>query len=162
MQAFDSATFKKDDFDGLRAFGRGGKRFDPTKTGKFGLGFNSVSPHPHTFASARTLSHPHTHSYIHTPLLIQFPFARAPSPFSFLLQVYHLTEAPQFVSGEHLVRLCVCVCVCVCAWYAFENDPICVQRLLLNRLCWTHSTSTFQDCQEVSKACLTQTQARAR
>ncbi|EGD75783.1 hypothetical protein PTSG_07901 [Salpingoeca rosetta] len=60
LLAFDSAVFKADDFDGLRAFGRGGKRFDPTKTGKFGLGFNSV---------------------------------------------YHLTEAPLFVSGEHLVML---------------------------------------------------------
>ena len=39
---FDSAVFREEDFDGLFAFGKGSKKFDPTRTGKFGLGFNSV------------------------------------------------------------------------------------------------------------------------
>eukprot|EP00755_Sulcionema_specki_P000936 Sspe_Gene.3173::Locus_1042_Transcript_1_1_Confidence_1.000_Length_5840::g.3173::m.3173/K17592/SACS; sacsin len=39
---FDSATFKERDFEGVMNFGRGSKRYDPTSTGMFGLGFNSV------------------------------------------------------------------------------------------------------------------------
>jgi len=32
--AYDSATFREGDYEGLFAFGRGSKTFDPTKTGK--------------------------------------------------------------------------------------------------------------------------------
>lgn len=39
---YDSATFKDNDWKGLMAFGEGSKELDPTQTGKFGLGFNSV------------------------------------------------------------------------------------------------------------------------
>lgn len=60
LVAFDSATFKEEDFVGLFSFGQGSKKFDPTRTGKFGLGFNSV---------------------------------------------YHVTDAPMFVSGEWFVVL---------------------------------------------------------
>lgn len=60
LLAYDSAGFKSDDWKGLMSFGQGSKKLDPTKTGKFGLGFNSV---------------------------------------------YHLTEVPQFVSGEYWVAL---------------------------------------------------------
>ena len=42
LVAFDSATFHPEDFQGLFSFGQGSKKFDPTRTGKFGLGFNSV------------------------------------------------------------------------------------------------------------------------
>ena len=42
LVAFDSATFLPDDFEGLFSFGQGSKKYDPTRTGKFGLGFNSV------------------------------------------------------------------------------------------------------------------------
>jgi hypothetical protein len=42
LVAFDSAVFQPDDFEGLFSFGQGSKKFDPTRTGKFGLGFNSV------------------------------------------------------------------------------------------------------------------------
>jgi sacsin len=39
---YDSAVFKDEDWAGLMSFGQGSKQLDPTKTGKFGLGFNSV------------------------------------------------------------------------------------------------------------------------
>eukprot|EP01052_Picozoa_sp_SAG31_P014459 SAG31_NODE_899_length_11146_cov_7.265049_4_plen_2267_part_00 len=42
LVAFDSAVFLPEDFDGLFSFGQGSKKYDPTRTGKFGLGFNSV------------------------------------------------------------------------------------------------------------------------
>eukprot|EP00041_Stephanoeca_diplocostata_P038747 m.1548887 g.1548887 ORF g.1548887 m.1548887 type:complete len:221 (-) comp25264_c0_seq19:8803-9465(-) len=60
LLAYDSAGFNSEDWKGLMSFGQGSKKMDPTKTGKFGLGFNSV---------------------------------------------YHLTEVPQFVSGEYWVAL---------------------------------------------------------
>eukprot|EP00729_Bicosta_minor_P006829 gene6829-31479_t len=40
--SFDNAVFQPEDFVGLRSFGRGSKTYNPTKTGMFGLGFNSV------------------------------------------------------------------------------------------------------------------------
>ena len=39
---YDSAVFREEDFDGLFSFGGGSKKYDPTSTGMFGLGFNSV------------------------------------------------------------------------------------------------------------------------
>ena len=60
LLAFNDAIFEHKDFIGLFSFGRGSKKYDPTSTGKFGLGFNST---------------------------------------------YHLTECPQFVSGEWFVVL---------------------------------------------------------
>ena len=42
LLCFDDAIFREEDFAGLFQFGVGSKRGDPTKTGRFGLGFNSV------------------------------------------------------------------------------------------------------------------------
>ncbi len=39
LLAYDSAVFTVDNFEGLFSFGRGSKQADPTKTGKFGLGY---------------------------------------------------------------------------------------------------------------------------
>lgn len=41
LLSFNDSVFSERDFTGLFNFGRGSKRFDPTKTGKFGLGFNT-------------------------------------------------------------------------------------------------------------------------
>jgi sacsin len=60
LLAYDDAIFKESDFQGLFNFGHGSKKLDPTKSGKFGLGFNTV---------------------------------------------YHITEAPMFVSGPYLMIL---------------------------------------------------------
>jgi len=60
MLAFDDAVFQPEDYTGLMSFGKGSKKFDPTRTGKFGLGFNST---------------------------------------------YHITESPQFVTGQSMVFL---------------------------------------------------------
>jgi hypothetical protein len=42
LLSFDDAIFKESDFHGLFNFGQGSKKLDPTKSGKFGLGFNTV------------------------------------------------------------------------------------------------------------------------
>ncbi len=42
LYAFDDAVFQPDDFVSIQQVGDGLKRGDPTKTGQFGLGFNSV------------------------------------------------------------------------------------------------------------------------
>jgi len=42
LLCFDDAVFKEENFEGLFRFGVGSKRGDPTQTGRFGLGFNSV------------------------------------------------------------------------------------------------------------------------
>ncbi len=39
LLAYDDAIFTPENFEGLFSFGRGSKSADPTKTGKFGLGF---------------------------------------------------------------------------------------------------------------------------
>jgi len=39
---YDDAEFREDDFESIRLVGDGKKRGDPTKTGQFGLGFNSA------------------------------------------------------------------------------------------------------------------------
>eukprot|EP00662_Eupelagonemidae_sp_cell21_P049282 gene49282-8293_t len=57
---YDSGVFSDRDLAGLMSFGVGSKKGDPTSTGLFGLGFNSV---------------------------------------------YHLTEAPSFVTGDAYVCL---------------------------------------------------------
>lgn len=41
LLSFNDSIFTERDFTGLFNFGRGSKKFDPTKTGKFGLGFNT-------------------------------------------------------------------------------------------------------------------------
>lgn len=39
---YNDSVFKPSDFDSLRSLGKSGKRYEALKTGKFGLGFNSV------------------------------------------------------------------------------------------------------------------------
>ena len=39
---YDNAVFEKQDFLSIQKIGDGRKQTDPTRTGKFGLGFNSV------------------------------------------------------------------------------------------------------------------------
>jgi sacsin len=41
LLSFDDAVFEPENFRGLMSFGQGSKKHDPTKTGKFGLGFNT-------------------------------------------------------------------------------------------------------------------------
>ena len=60
LLVFDSEVFVVNDFESIQSTSNSGKKFDPTKTGKFGVGFNSV---------------------------------------------YHLTDVPSFVSGNHLCFL---------------------------------------------------------
>ena len=42
LMCYNDQIFRSEHFKGLFQFGKGSKRHDPTKTGKFGLGFNSV------------------------------------------------------------------------------------------------------------------------
>ena len=42
LYQFDDAEFHPDDYESIQRVGDGTKRGDPTKTGQFGLGFNSV------------------------------------------------------------------------------------------------------------------------
>lgn len=39
---YNDAKFQEDDFASLKSLGRSRKESEPTKTGKFGIGFNSV------------------------------------------------------------------------------------------------------------------------
>ncbi|XP_076857268.1 sacsin-like [Brachyhypopomus gauderio] len=42
LYAFNNAAFSEDDWDGIQKAGRSIKQDDPTKVGRFGIGFNSV------------------------------------------------------------------------------------------------------------------------
>ena len=42
LYQFDDAVFQQDDLQSISAPGHGTKKGDPTRTGQFGLGFNSV------------------------------------------------------------------------------------------------------------------------
>ncbi|KAM8856675.1 sacsin [Spinachia spinachia] len=42
LYACNNATFTEDDWEGIQRAGRSGKRNDPNKVGRFGIGFNSV------------------------------------------------------------------------------------------------------------------------
>ena len=42
LLAYNNARFKEEDWEGIQNLQRGGKKDDPMKVGKFGIGFNSV------------------------------------------------------------------------------------------------------------------------
>jgi hypothetical protein len=42
LYCYDDASFRQEDFVSIQNVANGKKRGDPTKTGQFGLGFNSV------------------------------------------------------------------------------------------------------------------------
>uniref|UniRef100_G3NSI2 HEPN domain-containing protein n=1 Tax=Gasterosteus aculeatus aculeatus TaxID=481459 RepID=G3NSI2_GASAC len=42
LYAYNNAAFTEDDWEGIQLAGRSGKRNDPNKVGRFGIGFNSV------------------------------------------------------------------------------------------------------------------------
>lgn len=42
LYAFNDAAFTEEDWEGIQRVGRSIKQEDPTKVGRFGIGFNSV------------------------------------------------------------------------------------------------------------------------